>query len=135
MSNDEANSLTPEHKSLLEQINTQYAPRPMTTVQRVEFNKALDARLKKRTTWKDWKPIAVGFAGFALGIWAIVHITLSPIADKEKREEPILPVEALQHPLSHETLVTWAMGDLDGSTIQDELPDEYLAISEMIREF
>lgn len=128
---DETPRLTSQERNFVERLAQHYSPPPMTAVNRVAFDEALQSRLVRRRPG-TLKLLAVAVTAAVLGTWFVVHDRSQPnftgIGPQGLREI------AGQRERVGDAFLVLAFDEPNGFDGDEGLPEEYLAISTLLND-
>lgn len=128
---DETPRLTSQERNFVERLAQHYSPPPMTAVNRVAFDEALQSRLLGRRPG-TLKFLAVAAAAAALGMPFIVHNGTQP--DFTGMGPQGLREIAAQRERVGDALLVLSFDEPNGFDGDEGLPEEYLAISTLLND-
>ncbi len=131
---DETPRLTSQERNFVERLAQHYSPPPMTAVNRVAFDEALQSRLIRRRPGA-LKLVAVAAAAAVLGMPFIVHNGTQPDFTGQKGIGPQAVREiAAQRERVGDALLLLSFDESNGFDGDEGLPKEYVAISAMLND-
>lgn len=131
---DETPRLTSQERNFVERLAQHYSPPPMTAVNRVAFDEALQSRLVRRRPG-TLKLLAVAATAAVLGTWFIVHNGAQPDFTGQKGIGPqVLREIADQRERVGDALLVLAFDEPNGFDGDEGLPEEYVAISTLLND-
>lgn len=125
---DDTPPLTPEERDFVERLAGHFSPPPMTTAERVAFDESLQSRLVRRRPGA-LKPLAVAATVAALGAWFVLRYGSGP-----DRTGQALREIAGQRETVGDALLVLALDESISLDRDEELPEEYVAISALLND-
>jgi hypothetical protein len=125
---DDTPPLAPVERDFVERLAGHYSPHPMTTAERVAFDESLQSRLVRRRPG-TLKPLAVAATAAALGAWFVLHDGSQP-----DRTGQALREIAGQRETVGDALLVLAIDEPNSLDGEEELPEEYVAISALFND-
>lgn len=135
--NDQQPCLDREEKELVERIDKQYAPMPMTPAEQAAFDEALEVRLRRRRRTRVFVPAFAAVAVVGMMLWITFSRPIVPNVQQGGWERGVVAdsrtpdAQMEETRWAHEVFFPNGMGEVDDNDEGEIFPDEYLAIEGM----
>jgi len=129
---DDTPPLAFEEREFVERLAEHYSPPPMTTAERVGFDESLQTRLVRRRPG-PLKSLAVAATVAALGVWFVLHYGSEPDRTGPKGPQALREIAGRRETVG-DALLVLALEEPNSLDGNEELPEEYVAISTLLND-